>query len=152
VLLGLRAAPEEDSGLSSAELVFGAPLSLPGGLLEVGERPPEVFMEQLRAAPHPPAMRPLTHAQAMASVPQSLRQAKFVYTRKGGTVEPLLPLYAGPYKVIRRSDKFFYVEVGGREVVVLVDRLKRHLGSAMLQPAQPPLHGRPPGPAVRSSP
>jgi hypothetical protein len=45
VLLDLRAAPKEDSSLSSAELVFGAPLSLPGGLLEVGERPPEVFME-----------------------------------------------------------------------------------------------------------
>jgi hypothetical protein len=33
VLLGLRAAPREDSGLSSSELVFGAPLSLPGQFL-----------------------------------------------------------------------------------------------------------------------
>ncbi len=152
VLLGVRAAPKEDSGLSSAELVFGAPLSLPGGLLEAGERPPEVFMEQLRAAPPPPATRPLTYAQAVASVPQSLRQAKFVYIRKGGTVAPLSPLYAGPYKVIRKSDKFFCVEVGGHEEVVSVNRLKPHLGSAMLQPAQPPLSGRPPGPAVRPSP
>jgi hypothetical protein len=29
VLLGLRAAPNEDSGASSAELVLGAPLTLP---------------------------------------------------------------------------------------------------------------------------
>jgi transposase InsO family protein len=33
VMLGLRAAPREDSGLSAAELVFGAPLSLPGPVI-----------------------------------------------------------------------------------------------------------------------
>ena len=33
VLLGLRAAPKGDSGLSSAELVYGAPISLPGEML-----------------------------------------------------------------------------------------------------------------------
>jgi hypothetical protein len=33
VLLGLRAAPKEESAVSSAELVFGAPLTLPGQLL-----------------------------------------------------------------------------------------------------------------------
>jgi hypothetical protein len=30
VLMGLRAAPKEDSGLSSAELVYGQALRLPG--------------------------------------------------------------------------------------------------------------------------
>ncbi len=33
VLLGLRAAPREDSGISAAELVYGSPLSLPGQFL-----------------------------------------------------------------------------------------------------------------------
>jgi transposase InsO family protein len=33
VLLGLHAAPKEDTNISSAELVFGAPLALPGELL-----------------------------------------------------------------------------------------------------------------------
>ncbi len=35
VLLGLRAAPKEDSGISSAERVLGSPLHLPGELLDV---------------------------------------------------------------------------------------------------------------------
>jgi hypothetical protein len=30
VLLGLRAAPKEDSNVSSAELVFGCPVTVPG--------------------------------------------------------------------------------------------------------------------------
>jgi transposase InsO family protein len=39
VLLGLRAAPKEDSAVSSAEMVLGDPLVLPGQLL-AGEEPP----------------------------------------------------------------------------------------------------------------
>jgi transposase InsO family protein len=33
-LLGLRAAPKDDSNISSAELVYGAPLVLPGEFLD----------------------------------------------------------------------------------------------------------------------
>ncbi len=39
VLLGLRAAPKEDSAISSAELVTGTPLVLPGQLLHVPDPP-----------------------------------------------------------------------------------------------------------------
>jgi hypothetical protein len=39
VLLGLRAAPKEDSAVSSAELVTGTPLVLPGQLLHVPDPP-----------------------------------------------------------------------------------------------------------------
>ena len=37
VLLGLRSAPKEESGISSAELVFVQPLSLPGGFVDAAE-------------------------------------------------------------------------------------------------------------------
>jgi transposase InsO family protein len=37
ILLGLRAAPREDSGVSAAELVFGTPLQLPGQFLAAAE-------------------------------------------------------------------------------------------------------------------
>ncbi len=39
VLMGLRAAPKEDSAVSSAELVTGTPLVLPGQLLHVSDPP-----------------------------------------------------------------------------------------------------------------
>jgi hypothetical protein len=47
VLLGLRAAPREDSGISAAELVYGCPLSLPGQFLSATEPPPDLFVRQL---------------------------------------------------------------------------------------------------------
>ncbi len=43
VIMGLRATPKEDCGLSSAELVYGEPLTLPGEFLEGVERPPPEF-------------------------------------------------------------------------------------------------------------
>jgi hypothetical protein len=43
VLLGLRAAPKDESGVSSAELVYGVPLTLPGQLLSSSEPPSSRF-------------------------------------------------------------------------------------------------------------
>ena len=56
VLLGLRAAPKEDSAVSSAELVLGTPLILPGQLVDVQE-PPHVEMA-------PPPTQPTSYAAA----------------------------------------------------------------------------------------
>ncbi len=47
VLFGLRAVPKEDSGLSSAKLVFGMPLTLPCQLLAVPETPAEKVEERI---------------------------------------------------------------------------------------------------------
>ena len=43
VLLGLLTAPKEDSSISSAELLYDAPLVLPGQLPGVPEPPLAVF-------------------------------------------------------------------------------------------------------------
>jgi transposase InsO family protein len=94
VLFGLQAAPKEDSAVSSEELVFGAPLTLPGQLLTSPETPVEDVVEALLST-QPLATRPLTYAEAASSL-QVLQRAEFVYVRKGGTVPPLSPLYQGP--------------------------------------------------------
>ena len=142
VLLGLRAAPKEDSATSSAELVFGAALTLPGQFLASEERPPEEFTKQIRSST-PLLTRPLSYAEAAAAVPAKLLEAAFVYIRRGGVVPPLSPLYHGPYRVLEAGEKFFTIEVGGREDKVSVDRLKPHLGGPVT-PASPPARGRPP--------
>jgi transposase InsO family protein len=52
VMLGLRAAPREDSGLSAAELVFGAPLSLPGPVVTTAEAPLRILCSGCELAFH----------------------------------------------------------------------------------------------------
>jgi hypothetical protein len=71
VLFGLRAAPKEDSTASSAELVFGAQLTLPGQLLTSPETPVEDVVEALWSA-QPLATRPLTYAEAALHPASSL--------------------------------------------------------------------------------
>ncbi len=50
VLLGLRAAPRKDSGISAAEPVYGCPLSLPGQFLSAAELSPGSFVSQLQSS------------------------------------------------------------------------------------------------------
>ncbi len=145
VLLGLRAAPKEESGVSSAELVQGSPLVLPGQLLDTAEPPADSFVRQLREAPESQP-RPPSYAQAasMANIPAALRTAQFVYVRRGQAAPPLTPIYQGPYPVVSRAPKAYTLDLGGRQEVVSIDRLKPHLGLDPVDPATAPRRGRPP--------
>jgi cleavage and polyadenylation specificity factor subunit 1 len=147
VLLGLRAAPKEAAGISSAETVFGAPLTLPGDFILAAEPPPAAFLAKLQQSPLLPSTTSSsvrTYAQVAAAPTPQLCKAEFVYVRRGGAGPPLAPLYAGPYRVLDRAAKFFTVEMGGKSEVISVDRLKPHIGTSAVTPASPPLRGRPP--------
>jgi hypothetical protein len=152
VLLGLRAAPKEDSAVSSAEMVLGDPLVLPGQPPAAGEPPPpqRSYRETLLGGPtrHVPT-RPLPPAQS--GLPAALAACTSVYVRRGGTLLPFAPLYAGPYAVLERGEKVFRLQVGDREEAVSVDRLKPHTGAEPVQPAAQPKRGRPPGSAPSST-
>jgi transposase InsO family protein len=143
VLLGLRSAPKEDSGLSSAQLTFGAPLSLPGELLAAAEPPLDAFLQSLKEV-SPLPTRPLSYAEAAAKPRSDLLDAQHVYVRRGGVLPALAPQYVGPYAVLKGHPKFFLLKIGDRQEAVSVDRLKPHTGKAGVLPAPPPRRGRPP--------
>jgi hypothetical protein len=88
-------------------------------------------------------VKPLSCAQIAAKPPAALLSAAFVYVRKGGTIPPLSPLYSGSYRVLASGPKVFRLQVGQREEIMSIDRLKPHRGAAPVQPAQPPSRGRP---------
>ena len=153
VLLGLRAAPKEDSAVSSAELVLGSQLVLPGQFLDAPDWPLQDLSrvrQQTAAASGGLPTRPLRGEQLVSYCPPQLFKAQLVYIRVGASKPPLQPLYEGPYRVIRAGQKVFVVDIGGRPQSVTVDRLKPHLGAAPAVPAAPPRRGRPP--ASRTSP
>jgi hypothetical protein len=127
LLLGLHTAPKEDSGVSAAELVYGAALALPAEFLSTAEPPAAEFLQKLQQV-EMPATRPLSYAEVAAKLPAALLQASHVYVHRGGALPPLAPLYMGPYEVLERADKFFWLAVGGPEETVSIDRLKPHLG------------------------
>jgi hypothetical protein len=144
ILLGLRAAPKEDSGYSSAELVFGSRLTLPGEL----QQPSPPVQSELLVPPQPPRPHDTRLAGRLQpapppSVPASLRLASHVYVRRGDNRPPLAQLYSGPYAVVERQAKYFILQIGGDQQAVSVDRLKPHTGTATFLPSSPPRRGRP---------
>lgn len=144
VLLGLRSAPKEDSNISSAEILYGAPLVLPGQVGGVPETPAAVFSEKIRAAPSSIAARPAPAPALDAAVPENLQDAVFVYVLAGGSKPPLKAAYSGPFAVVERNPKFFILDLGDRLESVSVDRLKPHAGQSVFTPAVAPRRGRPP--------
>jgi transposase InsO family protein len=145
VLLGLRTAPKEDSGVSSAELVYGARLNIPGQFpvdQEVSGDKMAAYMKDFPPLPLP--TRKLTGPATASTVPDQLMTARYVYVRRGGQGTPLAPPYSGPYQVLRPGEKVFKIAVGDKEEIVTVDRLKPHTGDGPLQAAWPPRRGRPP--------
>ena len=142
VLMGLRAAPKEDSGISSAEMVYGQPMRLPG-------QPTFSTAPVAEGAATPPAVQPAlptrlsTGVCPPAQVPHQLLGATHVYVRNGTKPSPFSPPYSGPYVVRRRGPKSFDLIVGGRTETVSVDRLKLHKGRSTVVPAVPPKRGRP---------
>jgi hypothetical protein len=134
----MRTSPKDDSAISSAELVYGAPLVLPGELVDVAEPPATQVRPGLVSIPTRPIRRPPQEPN------QLLQQARWVYIKRGGTLPPLTPPYASPYAVEEAGEKTFKVLVGGQRQRVPVDRLKPHTGPAPVTAALSTRRGRPP--------
>jgi hypothetical protein len=149
VMLGIRTAPKEDLDTSSAELVYGAPLTVPGEFILGSANAPDTdrHLEQLRDTVG--QLRPVptsAHCTPPTAVPHDLNSAKFVFVCRDCYRKPLQPPYDGPYKVTEAGNKTFKLKIGNREETVSIDRLTpAHLDiDSPVQVAQPPRRGRPP--------
>jgi len=126
VLLGIRTAPKEDLQTSSAELVYGGPLVVPGEFLSPQEPTalPE-FLQKLRQTMSNLHPVPTSHHGPIASqVPKAVATCEFVFIRKGMLMRTLQRPYEGPFRVIARTDKTVTVLRGTSQDVVTLDRVK----------------------------
>jgi hypothetical protein len=119
VLLGLRAAPKEDSGVSSAELANGAPLTLPGQFLSAEEPPPFDFVELIRSASLPLENRLPTYGGQTSCC---LDGGEICVRLLRWDIPPLEPLYPGQNQVLGKGSKVFRLAMGGEEESFLLDR------------------------------
>lgn len=127
VLLGIRTAPKEDLGCSSAEMVYGAPLTVPGDFLPSQGKytATDLHLRQLRDQVRSFVPVPTSqHGAVSTSVPANLQQAKFVFICRDAHCTPLQRPYEGPIKVIQPCPKTFQVDIGGETKTISVDRLK----------------------------
>jgi hypothetical protein len=147
VLLRLRAQPREDTGLSPAEAVFSAQIVLPNEFLQNYELSVDTIVKTFSKTLHvsaPSLPRHNSSTELPSELPTELLSVPLVWVSRGGLVPPLLPLYNGPYAVLRRGPRSFTIRVGSRDEVVAVSHLKA-CTAADAMPGSPCRCGRPPG-------
>ena len=128
VLLGIRTAFCEDLDCSSAELVYGTTLRLPGEFYESPTgtstdssnymRFLRSTMQQIRPSVPRAGKRPVW-------IPGDLSTASHVYLRTDALRGALQPPYTNPHRVVSRpSDNYYLLDVSERQDTVSVDLLK----------------------------
>lgn len=129
VLLGIRSSFKEDISASVAEMVYGTALRLPGDFFTNSTERYEVtrveFLRRLKAGME--SLRPVptsNHAKTNVFVQKDLGSAPAVFVRVDAVRKPLVQPYDGPYKVLGRNVKNFYLEINGKKRCVAIDRLK----------------------------
>lgn len=128
VLLGLRTCLKEDLKCSPAELVYGAPLRVPGEFLENLDptEDTETFVMALRKRIRQLRPQPTAHHGRRTTFRhQNWDQATHVFVREDGVKRSLQHPYTGPYRIIRRENEQLYIiHVNGRDVALSTERLK----------------------------
>ena len=129
VLLGIRAAMKSDLGCSSADLVFGTPLRLPGEFIDpstISNTPdPSSYAVDLREClDQLRPVQPRAQRHRKSFIFKDLPESSHVFVRVGAYRRSLQPPYEGPYPVVKRTPKWFTIRKRGALENVHVDRLK----------------------------
>ena len=133
VMLGIRTAPKEDLGTSSAELMYGAPLTVPGDFIPAAYGNQELSTPMLtrlrervgRLSPIPTSR----HGLQTPYVPPNLQDCQYVFVRRHS------------HRTLLQKQNYltaFIIDRGGKPETVAVDRLKPAHLSTCASGATPP--------------
>ncbi|CAK1590640.1 unnamed protein product [Parnassius mnemosyne] len=128
VLLGIRSAFKADLQCSSAELVYGEPLRLPGEFFEsTVSTTTDItdFTARIRSVCEKLQPRPASrHNKNKIFIYKDLANSSHVFLREDRLKSTFHPAYSGPHEVTERGDKVFKIIVKGKQIAVSIDRLK----------------------------
>ena len=136
ILLGIRSSVRSDANCSSAELVYGTTLRVPGEFFISSPDPlPSSAHYALALRTIMRDIRPVDPKDPSSArkpyIAPDLTTATHVFVRTDSVKKSLQPPYTGPHAVIRRHEKYFLLDVHGRQETVSLDRLKpAHLPNA----------------------
>lgn len=131
IMLGLRTSFREDLDCSVADLVYGQSLRLPGEYFErypEGIRQADFLVQLQKTFDHLQPRNPKHHSKPSVFVHHDLAKCSHVFVRIDAVKKPLQRPYEGPFKVLRRYDKFMDVQIHGKSQRISIDRLKPVFG------------------------
>ena len=128
VMLGIRTLWQTELDCTPSDLVFGMTVAVPGVFfdkIDRSELPTTDFVENLyRSMAELKPTEMAHHSTPRVSVPKSLDTTSHVFIRTDAVRQPLVRPYTGPFKVLKKTAKYFIVEKNGKPDSVSVDRLK----------------------------
>ena len=128
VLLGLRSAYKDDLQACTAELVYGTTLCLPGQFFDASARssvtPTSDLVCKLKQTMQKLQATPTKLHTRTTHVSKKLDTCTHVFVRQDHVQKPLDMPYKGPYRVLRRTRKYFILDLDGRRDSVSLDRVK----------------------------
>ncbi|GBM51637.1 hypothetical protein AVEN_43268-1 [Araneus ventricosus] len=127
VLLGLRTAIQEDNNHSIAQIVYGESLRLPGEFFSEPSirTASEGFANNLQKQKETVGPRTTRrNSSRHIFVHKDLENCSHVFQRIDRVKKQLEYPYEGPFPVIERQDKYFTINIKGKNVNVSLDRLK----------------------------
>ena len=129
VLLNIRTALKDDIHCMAAELVYGTSLRLPREFFDCSQDDPvydpAAYVSQLQSVMQrlkPIPVRP--HSRRKVYISKALATCTHVFVCHDAIRKPFQALYDGPYKVLQRTEKYFAVDVKGKQDTISLDRLK----------------------------
>ncbi|XP_065355319.1 uncharacterized protein LOC135949809 [Calliphora vicina] len=127
VLMGLRSSIREDVNATPAELVYGTTIRLPCDLLQNSTEfaPNSDFVQNLKTQMNMLKPVDVKHkSNKSVFLHKNLESCSFVFVRNDAVKKPLQQPYDGPYRVLKKADKFFTLDINGCSKVISIDRLK----------------------------
>ena len=128
VLLGIRTSLKEDIKCSTAELVYGTTLRLPGEFFDPHQHDPTAdladYVVRLRLMMQSLEAVSARKQSCKTYVSQKLQSCSHVFVRNDAVRKPFQAPYDGPFRVISRADKQFTIDIHSRPTVISLDRLK----------------------------
>lgn len=127
ILLGLRTAVRGDWNYSSASLVYGQNLRVPGQFFidpEISLSQSDLIVQLQKAFREVKPVPTSWHGRKTVYVPKSLDTCSHVFLRIDLVRKSLQPPYEGPYKILKRRPKIFLLQINDKERWISIDRLK----------------------------
>ena len=124
-LLGLMGAPKLETATSTAEVMFGTMLRVPGLCFQEEQLPTSSAKQQLDIARSnvtvfSPETLDLRRFKSSLFISKALRTARFVFVRDDGLGKPsLAPRYTGPFQVVEKNwdSNTFTLEIGKKRML-----------------------------------
>lgn len=128
VLMGIRAAWKEDLQATTAEMIYGEPIRLPGQFLtnnKTNDENSRSVVEQLRKNLQDLQPQEVKrHGQITPFIFQNMKTASHAFIRRELLGGALQPPYEGPYEIIKRGGKVITLRRNGKDINVSIDRVK----------------------------